>query len=98
MHNPYEIIPAAVQAIIQESPTIRTLRIRPDRPIAFRTGQFIELSIPGVGEGPFTPSSSHFVSEIMDVTIMKAGYVTKHIHRTQVGDRVGLREIGRAHV
>jgi len=91
MRNPYEIIPAAVHDIIQESPTIRTLRLRPDRPIAFRTGQFIELSIPGVGEGPFTPSSSHFVSEIMDVTIMKAGYVTKHIHRTQVGDRVGLR-------
>ena len=91
MRNPYEIIPAVILGVVQESPTIRTLRLRPERPIPFRTGQFIELSLPGVGEGPFTPSSSHFVSEVMDVTIMKAGFVTKHIHQTRVGDRVGLR-------
>jgi len=91
VRNPYEIIPAVILGVVQESPTIRTLRLRPERPIPFRTGQFIELSLPGVGEGPFTPSSSHFVSEVMDVTIMKAGFVTKHIHQTRVGDRVGLR-------
>ena len=91
MPNPYEIIPASIYGIIQESPLIRTLRLRPDRPISFKTGQFIELSLPGVGEGPFTPSSSHFVSDVMDVTIMKAGFVTEHVHRARVGDRVGLR-------
>jgi len=91
MLNPYEVIPATIYDIVQESPLIRTLRLRPARPICFKTGQFIELSIPGIGEGPFTPSSSHFISDVMDVTVMKAGFVTEHVHKAQVGDRVGLR-------
>ena len=91
MNNPYEVIPAKIYEIKQESPLIRTLRLRPDKPIHFKTGQFIELSIPGVGEGPFTPSSSHFESEVMDVTIMKTGFVTEYVHKAKAGDRVGLR-------
>lgn len=91
MHNPYEVVPGKIYDIIQESPLIRTLRINLERPIPFKTGQFIELSIPGIGEGPFTPSSSHFISETMDVTIMKTGFVTEYIHQTKVGDRVGIR-------
>ena len=60
MINAYEVIPGTIYEIVQESPLIRTLRIRPEKPITFKTGQFIELTIPGIGEGPFTPSSSHF--------------------------------------
>ena len=89
--NPYEAVPAVITDTIDETPLIRTLRLKPDRPLPFRTGQFIELSLPGVGEAPFTPSSSHFITDIMDVTIMKAGFVTEHIHRAKPGDRVGLR-------
>lgn len=91
MKNPYEIIPATIYEINQESPLIRTLRLQPEKPIPFETGQFIELSLPGVGEGPFTPSSSHYESEVMDVTIMKTGFVTEHIHQAKAGDIVGLR-------
>ncbi len=90
-NNPYKVIPAEIYDIVQESPLIRTLRIRPEQPIHFKTGQFIELSLPDIGEGPFTPSSSHFLSEEMDVTIMKTGFLTDHIHQTQKGDRVGIR-------
>jgi len=89
--NPYEVIPARVEETIPESPLIMTLRLRPERPLPFRTGQFIELSLPGVGEAPFTPSSSQFVTDIMDVTVMKAGFVTEEVHRCRPGDRVGLR-------
>ncbi len=91
MSNPYEVIPATIEEITQESPLIRTLHLRPDKPIPFKTGQFIELSVPGIGEGPFTPSSSHFVTETMDVTIMKAGFVTEYVHQAEAGDKVGLR-------
>jgi len=91
LHNPFEVIQATIYEIIQESPLIRTLRIKPERPILFRTGQFIELSLPGIGEGPFTPSSSHFISDTMDVTIMKTGFLTEYVHRAHAGDRVGLR-------
>ena len=89
--NPYAVIPAVITEVIVESPMIRTLRLKPERPLVFHTGQFIELTIPGIGEGPFTPSSSHFVSDMLDVTIMKTGFVTEYVHRAKVGDIVGLR-------
>lgn len=91
MHNPYKAVPATITDIRQESPLIRTLRVQPQEPLPFRTGQFIELTVPGVGEAPFTPSSSHFISAELDITIMKVGYVTDAIHRTNLGDLIGLR-------
>ena len=89
--NPYDVIPAVIYEIIEESPTIRTLRLRPKSPISFKTGQFVELTIPNIGEGPFTPSSSHYITEEMDITIMKTGFVTEYVHKARVGDTVGLR-------
>ncbi|HDP68248.1 MAG TPA: oxidoreductase [Candidatus Marinimicrobia bacterium] len=89
--NPYEVTSAEIFEIIDESPTIRTIRIKPAKPIPFKTGQFIELTVPNIGEGPFTPSSSHSIADKMDVTIMKTGFVTEYVHKTKVGDRVGVR-------
>lgn len=91
MSNPYAVTAATVERVRQESPLIRTLRLRPETPLHFQTGQFIELSVPGIGEGPFTPSSSHFRSEVFDVTVMKAGFVTGHIHAIRAGARLGIR-------
>ncbi len=91
MENPYDVISAKIYGIDEESPLIRTLHIEPERPIPFKTGQFIELTVPGIGEGPFTPSTSHFISDVMDITVMKTGFVTSYIHQAEVGDRVGLR-------
>ncbi|MBN1540639.1 FAD/NAD(P)-binding protein [candidate division KSB1 bacterium] len=91
MSNPYRVISASITEVIQESPLIRTLKLLPEEPIVFKTGQFVELSIPNIGEGPFTPSSSHYISDRMDITIMKTGFVTDYVHRAQVGDTVGLR-------
>ncbi|HRU92028.1 MAG TPA: FAD/NAD(P)-binding protein [Candidatus Marinimicrobia bacterium] len=89
--NPYETTAAVIYEIIEESPTIRTLRLRPEKPMPFLTGQFMEVTVPGIGEGPFTPSSSHYIADTLDFTIMKTGFVTEYIHRTKVGDRLGLR-------
>jgi len=89
--NPYQTTPAIIQEIIEESPLIRTLRVKLETPIPFKTGQFIELTIPNVGEGPFTPSSSHYTTDWMEITIMKTGFVTEYVHKTKVGDRIGIR-------
>jgi NAD(P)H-flavin reductase len=91
MKNPYEVIPGTIYETIQESPLIRTLRIKPQVPIEFLTGQFLEVSLPGIGEGPFTPSSSHYIADDLDITIMKTGFLTEYIHKTHAGDTIGLR-------
>ena len=89
--NPYSSIRTEVLDVITETPTIKTLRLKPEQPIAFATGQFIELAVPGVGEAPFTPSSRPAVKEEMEVTIMRVGKVTEKIHELKKGDIVGLR-------
>lgn len=68
--NPYMPIAATIDHIVDETLTIKTFGLRPVEPIAFQAGQFVELMVPGIGEAPFTPSSSPAVSEQMEITIM----------------------------
>jgi sulfite reductase subunit B len=91
MDNPYRPIETEVLEIIPETPTIKTIKLRPKEQISFATGQFIELTVPGVGEAPFTPSSRPGDKELMEVTVMKVGKVTERIHELSKGDIVGLR-------
>lgn len=89
--NIYRPIKTQVLDIFPETPNIKTLRLKPEAPMPFKTGQFIELTVPGVGEGPFTPSSRPAVADVIEVTIMKVGKVTARIHELKPGDIVGLR-------
>ncbi len=89
--NPYIPIPATIDHIVEETPTIKTFGFRPERPVAFQAGQFVELMVPGIGEAPFTPSSSPAISEEMEITIARVGRVTDVLHEMAVGDKVGIR-------
>ena len=89
--NPYRSIETEVIEATTETPTIRTLRLKPKEVIPFKAGQFVELMIPGVGEAPFTPSSNPSTPEIIQLTIMKVGKVTEVVHQIEKGDIVGLR-------
>lgn len=89
--NPYRPIEAEVLEVIPETPTIKTIKFKPKEPITFATGQFIELTIPGAGEAPFTPSSKPAVRDIMEVSVMKVGKVTEKIHELKKGDTIGVR-------
>jgi len=89
--NLYQPINGQIVDIIDESPTIKSFVIKPEQEFKFDTGQFIELSLPGEGEAPFTPSSSPALTEKMEVTIMKAGHVTGLLHECAKGQEVGIR-------
>ncbi len=89
--NIYEPIRCIVDNVIEESPAIKTVVLRTEKPFSFQAGQFISLTVPGVGEAPFTPSSSPFVGGKIDVTVMKTGLVTGAIHMLKKGDIVGIR-------
>jgi len=89
--NPYQPVIGEIVDIIDESPTIKTFVVVPEEKIKFETGQFVELTLPGVGEAPFTPSSSPADSEKMEITIMKAGLVTNLLHECKKGQKVGIR-------
>jgi NAD(P)H-flavin reductase len=87
----YKPVLAQLLEVIDESPSIKTFVLKPEKPFHFKTGQFIELILEGIGEAPFTPSSSPLVTDQIEVTIMKAGYVTEKIHNLKPGIKLGIR-------
>lgn len=92
MHkSPYKPMPARLEQVIDETSNIKTFVLRPEGKFEFATGQFIELSLPGVGEAPFTPSSSPYATDTIDVTIMRAGRLTDQLHALKGGEMLGIR-------
>lgn len=89
--NPYAPVMAEIQDVISETPAIKTFVLKPREEVPFRTGQFIELTLPGCGEAPFTPSSSPQVHDRLDVTVMRAGRVTAALHEMTAGQALGVR-------
>jgi len=90
-YNFYQPINGEITEVIVESPTIKSFVVKTEEPFKFETGQFVELTLPGEGEAPFTPSSSPKETEQMEITIMEAGRVTALLHQCRKGQAVGIR-------
>ena len=89
--NIYKPIRAMLTNVIEESPLIKTFVLEPEREFSFKTGQFIELSVDGIGEAPFTPSSSPLKTDKLEVTVMRTGFVTEYMHKLKPGVFMGIR-------
>jgi len=59
--------------------------------LEYKPGQFVEVSVAGVGEAPFSISSSPTADSGFELVIRKVGNVTNAIHKLQTGDKVGIR-------
>lgn len=91
MENMYKPVESEIIRVIDETPTIRTFVLKPEERIPFKAGQFMMVTVPGLGEAPFTPSSSPYVAETVEFTIMNVGSVTGSLHKMKPGEKVGLR-------
>lgn len=92
VENIYYPLPALVAEIIDETPTIKTYVFRLEEPFTFKAGQFVQLTIPGLGEAPFTPSSKPGTSPELAITILRTGRLTDYLHHNiRVGDVLGIR-------
>ena len=96
MSNPYLPLKAEITDIIQETSTdldIKTFRLRfsDNKPMQFMPGQFVELSVPGIGEAPFGFASSPLVKDSFELTIKRVGLVTNAVHSLAPGDSVWIR-------
>jgi NAD(P)H-flavin reductase len=89
--NIYKPLKFKLDKIVEESPLIKTFFLTPEEPFEFATGQFVEVTIDGIGEAPYTPSSSAWVKDKMEITIMKAGYVTEKMHKLNGDEILGIR-------
>ncbi len=57
----------------------------------FNPGQFVQLSIFGIGEAPISISSSPFNKNTIGLCVRKAGDVTSAIHKLEIGSHLGIR-------
>ncbi|MFH0811977.1 MAG: FAD-binding oxidoreductase, partial [Pseudomonadota bacterium] len=57
----------------------------------FKSGQFLEVSVPGVGEAPFGLASNPNHPETFRFTVRAVGSVTHAFHQLKVGDVIGVR-------
>jgi sulfhydrogenase subunit gamma (sulfur reductase) len=72
--------------------TERYLRLTmDDGPFDYVPGQFVEVSVAGIGEAPITISSSPTQNDGFELVIRKIGNVTDAVHRLQAGNKVGIR-------
>ncbi len=57
----------------------------------FKPGQFIMLEVPGIGEAPFSISSSSSIHGEVELCIRKAGNLSNYLSKLNRGAQVGIR-------
>src|ERR1700690_1735096 len=57
----------------------------------FRPGQFLMLELPGIGEAPFSISSSPSRKGDVELCIRRVGSLTNFLSRVERGTHVGIR-------
>lgn len=92
--SPYVPRPATVVAKQELNELVTLFEFAQDsgKTLAHRPGQFIQVSVYGVGEAPFSVSSpprtdnNHF-----ELAVRKTGSVTNALHALEVGAKIGIR-------
>jgi NAD(P)H-flavin reductase len=83
---------ATVADISQMNVTEKYLRLAmEDGQFDYIPGQFVEVSLGGIGEAPITISSSPTLADSFELVVRKVGRVSGAIHNLQRGDKVGIR-------
>jgi sulfite reductase subunit B len=69
----------------------KVFRLKVGNGFTYEPGQFVEVSLPGIGEMPISITSSPYEKGYIDLCIRSVGSVTNAIHKMNVGDVVWLR-------
>ncbi len=100
MYNRELYIPriSTIESIKELTPDTRLFRIvfkERDSELSdeheFLSGQFVQISVSGVGEIPISIASSPAEKGYMDLSIRQVGFVTDALHRLMPGDEIGIR-------
>lgn len=86
--------PARIASILPLTSTEKlfTLELPQGISLQHKPGQFVEVSLPGIGEAPFSISSSPSRSNgRLELCIRRTGRLTSALHSLRPGDYVGLR-------
>src|SRR3989338_937411 len=87
IENPYLPEIVRIKGIKKETEDIKTFTL--EYRCQFKSGQFFEIGINGIGESPFTAASSP--NDDFQVSIKKIGRLTTAIHELDIGDMLTMR-------
>lgn len=96
MENIYEPHLAKIVDIQQETPDVKTFKLKFNDPslqdsFDYKPGQFVEFFVPQEGEATFCISNSPTRKTTIDCSVKKMGKVTQALHEMDIGDTVGIR-------
>jgi len=96
MKNEYIPYPAIIESIREEGPRTKTLRIVfEDKSLMedfiHQPGQFVQVSLLGVGEAPLSIVSSPHHRGFLELTVRGMGKLTRAIIRLKPGEKIYLR-------
>jgi NAD(P)H-flavin reductase len=85
--------PATVTKVLQMAPLDRYFEftLDSDKPLGHGPGQFVQISLPGIGECPISVTSCPGGELPFAMLIRRMGNVTAALHRLKPGDKVGIR-------
>jgi len=90
--SPYVPRMARILAAEQMTETERFFRLRMEgEPLRYEPGQFVEVSVFGVGEAPISICSSPTQGDEFELTVRHVGAVTGALRAYKAGDRLGIR-------
>jgi len=76
---------------LTEKEKVFTLRLEKGQSLAHHPGQFVEVSVFGIGEAPISVSSSPTRNGTFQLCVRAVGDVTNAMHRLQTGEWLGIR-------
>jgi sulfhydrogenase subunit gamma (sulfur reductase) len=87
---------AVIEKIVEETPGVRTYHFnfkdeKLRKEFTFKSGQFGQYSVLGVGEATFCISSSPTRRDHLEFAVQKVGRVTNALNRLGVGAEIGFR-------
>lgn len=78
------------QELLNDTEMYLHLNLDSGEPLGHTAGQFVEVSVAGLGEAPISVTSSP-TQEGFELVIRNVGSVTNAIHNLKAGDKLGIR-------
>jgi NAD(P)H-flavin reductase len=82
---------ARIEGIEELSAEDRLFRLKMPQSFSFLPGSFLQVSVFGLGEAPFSLASAPDGGDRVELVVRRAGALTQALHRIRRGDSIGIR-------
>jgi len=84
---------ARIEAMAEMTGTEKAFQLVQEdgKPLGHRPGQFVQVSVPGVGEAPISICTSPTEGPGFKICVRRIGTLTTYLHNRKAGDWLGLR-------